>query len=190
MKFAALFRAGLQSGTIMGVADICTQLSGLEQQQQQTSQNKPSCSAWDPQRTARWASAGLLIHGPYFFYGFSRVDAYFGATVTSFTVVLKKTAVAQCILFPPYLVLLFTYLGLLERHESIPRKLQQRVPQAFIDGCVYWPIANIVNFGLVPSTLRVPYVAFSAGIWNAYLSWSNACGVETREAALQKLDTQ
>jgi protein Mpv17 len=184
MNFSALFRAGLQSGTIMGVADICTQLSGLEQRQQS---HKPS--SWDPQRTARWASAGLLIHGPYFFYGFSRVDAHFGATVTSFSVVLKKTAVAQCILFPPYLVLLFSYLGLLERHENIPRKLQQRVPQAFIDGCVYWPIANVINFGLVPSTLRVPYVAISAGIWNAYLSWSNARG-ETRETTLKKLVTK
>jgi protein Mpv17 len=176
MNFTKLFHAGLQSGTIMGVADICTQTlggGGLEQQQQ-----KPS---WDAQRTARWASAGLLIHGPYFLYGVSRVDAHFGAGVTTFSAVLKKTAAAQFILFPPYLVLLFSYLGILEGHESIPRKLQQNVPQAFLSGCVFWPVANVINFRLVPSTLRVPYLATSAGIWNGYLSWSNSRGGGARQ---------
>jgi protein Mpv17 len=175
MNATKLFRAGLQSGTIMGIADVCTQIwagsASLEQH-----------ASWDAQRTARWASAGLLIHGPYFFYGVSRVDAHFGVGITTLSAVLKKTAAAQFILFPPYLVLLFSYMGLLEQqghyYESIPRKLEQHVPQAFLRGCVFWPVANVINYWLVPSTLRVPYLATAAGIWNAYLSWSNSQGRE------------
>jgi protein Mpv17 len=164
----AMFRAGLQSGVIMGTADICTQL-GLEKRQ------------FDAKRTARWASAGLLIHGPYFYYGFSRIDNYFG-TATSFGIVLQKTVTAQVVLFAPYLTLLFSYMGVVEGHPDITQKVKQQVPNAFIVGAFYWPVANSLNFALVPASLRVPYLAAAAGFWNGYLSWSNAKGVsETRE---------
>ena len=167
-------KAGLQSGSIMAVADLCTQF-GLEHQHKQGHDDRTRTRTWDQRRTARWATAGLFLHGPYFFHAFSRVDRYLGAA-TSFSVVLKKTAIAQFVVFPPYLILLFSYLGLLEGHNNITQKVQQRVPEAFISGCVFWPLVNGVNFWLVPSTLRVPYLATTGGIWNAYLSWANARG--------------
>jgi hypothetical protein len=86
---------------------------------------------------------------------------------------------------------LFTYMGVMEqlqqqahhqqvqtpplqeRISSISQKVRQRVPEAFCSGCVYWPVANSINFALVPPTVRVPYLALSAGVWNCYLSWMN-----------------
>ena len=171
-----LARAGLQSGTIMATADLVTQTAMMEEQV-------------DGRRTARWAVAGLVLHGPYFFLGFRRIDQYFGAA-TTLQIVAYKTATAQFILFPPYLVALFSYLGFLEHYDSqhnnnnngssistgkaVLDKIYQCVPAAFLGGCVFWPVANVLNFGLVPASMRVPYIATSAGVWNSYLSWTNA----------------
>jgi len=164
-----IVRAGLQSGTIMATADLFTQ-TAIEKQQQQL----------DFRRTGRWAVAGLLIHGPYFYAGFRRLDGYFGAA-TSWKIVAQKTAAAQCLLFPPYLVVLFAYFGWTEQpqdcygwHDGIFQKVRRCVPAAFMGGCVFWPVANVLNFGWVPAAWRVPYLAASAGVWNSYLSWSNS----------------
>jgi protein Mpv17 len=151
----------------MCFADIGTQL-GIEGKQFND-------SSYDAYRTLRWTVAGTTLHGPYFFVGFSKLDKYFGAA-TSISIVAKKTAVAQFVLFPPYLVALFGYMGLMEGYDDIPKKMRERVPEAFVSGCIFWPVANGINFALVPPTLRVPYLATSAGLWNCYLSWANARG--------------
>ena len=195
-----LVRAGLQSGSIMSVADVCTQLVmegrslHLSSSLNDNTDTTDDKSYYDPSRTLRWAIAGLILHGPYFAAGFARVDAYFGPA-TSIKVVAQKTAVAQFVLFPPYLVGLFTYMGLMEQQQqqqaqqqqqqgtpdttttttcsSITQKVRQRVPEAFLGGCLYWPVANGVNFAVIQATMRVPYLALSAGVWNCYLSWMN-----------------
>jgi protein Mpv17 len=163
-------RAGVQSGSIMSVADVATQLFV---------EGKSLSNDYDLTRTLRWTVAGLTLHGPYFFVGFSMVDKRFGA-VTTLKAVAKKTAVAQFILFPPYLVALFGLMGVLEKHPNTPDKIKQRVPEAFLSGCLYWPIANGINFAMVPPTMRVPYLAASAGVWNSYLSWANARDVSKK----------
>lgn len=126
-----LLRAGLQSGTIMAAADAATQF-WIEGQQQ-----------YDPTRTVRWAICGLTCHGPYFLVGFSAIDRYFvsGSAASSLATVAKKTLAAQLILFPPYLVLLFSLMGVLEgksTQQQIVKKVKERVPEAFAGGCVYW----------------------------------------------------
>jgi hypothetical protein len=66
-------------------------------------------------------------------------------------------------------------MGTLEglEYPKIVEKIKQRVPEAFLGGCIYWPVANSINFSVVPQNLRVPYLAASAGVWNSYLSWAN-----------------
>jgi len=158
-----VLKAGLQSSTIMTVADIATQM---------LVEGKSSADL-DAQRTLRFTVAGLALHGPYFFVGFSALDRQFGAP-TSFKVVAQKTAAAQFILFPPYLAMLFGLMGTLEQHPNVAEKIRTKVPEAFMSGCIYWPVANSINFALIPTTFRVPYLAVSAGLWNCYLSWENA----------------
>jgi protein Mpv17 len=163
MTVRTLLQAGLQSGTIMGVADVATQLVDDDHRHN---------NSWDYVRTIRWSVVGMTLHGPYFAAGFARLDAIFGAS-TTMAVVVKKTAAAQLFLFPPYLVLLFTYLGLLEGVEDIGQKVTERVPTVLANGCIYWPVANMINFGLVPAAYRIPYLSTAAGVWNCYLSYTN-----------------
>jgi hypothetical protein len=196
-------RSGLQSGVIMSIADITTQfvIEGKtfvdfdEHENNHNNNNNKvdddTCSAYSLTRTLRWTVAGLLLHGPYFYIGFSQLDKFVGAGVrkqqqqqqrqnvirgnltASWKVVAQKTALAQFVLFPPYLAMLFGYMGYREGHPDIVQKIQQRVPEAFVSGCVYWPIANGINFAIIPTTFRIPYLAVSAGLWNSYLSWTN-----------------
>ena len=59
----------------------------------------------------------------------------------SLAIVAKKTLAAQLILFPPYLVLLFSLMAVLEgksTQQQIVQKVKERVPEAFAGGCVYW----------------------------------------------------
>ena len=148
----------------MSLADIGTQL-GIE--------GKSVGEEYSAERTLRWTAAGLSMHGPYFFLGFSILDKQFGAS-TSIRTVATKTIAGQLFLFPPYLVALFTFMGLMERSPNILQKIETGVPEAFVNGCIFWPIVNSINFGFVSPSQRVPYLAVMSGIWNSYLSLMNA----------------
>jgi protein Mpv17 len=135
-------------------------------------------TVYDGFRTLRWTLMGLFLHGPYFLAGFSIIDRRFAASSASSAVswktVAKKTVTAQLVIFPPYLVMLFGILGYFEGHPDISQKIRTKAPEAFVSGCFYWPVANAINFKLVPNHLRVPYLALSSGFWNSYLSYSNS----------------
>lgn len=157
-------RAGAQSGTIMSLSDLGTQL---------VVEGKKLEEEYSLERTLRWGLAGMVLQGPYNLIGFSILDKHFG-TATTFRTVAVKTMAAQLCLFPPYIVALFGLMGTLEGQDNILAKIQARVPETFVNGCCYWPIINGVNFTFVPPSMRVPYIAVSAAFWNSYLSWANA----------------
>lgn len=172
IRLKDVLRAGLQSGAIMSVADVTTQI---------VIEGKTFERDYSLTRTLRWTIAGQILHGPYFYVGFLQLDKFFAArqqatkaaSAITWKMVAQKTAAAQFVLFPPYLALLFGYMGYMEGHPNIVQKIQQRVPEAFMSGCIYWPVANGINFAIIPSAFRIPYLALSAGIWNSYLSWIN-----------------
>lgn len=164
-------RSGLQSACIMTVADITTQLS-LERRKISITKHTPENPNYDPVRTMRWAAVGLTLHGPYFFLSFRKLDCLLGGA-TSATNAAKKTVIAQLLVFPPYLVALFACMGVMEGKNDmykIRTNVKHRVPEAFMGGCVYWPIANFINFSFVSTGARIPYLAAVGGLWNAYLS--------------------
>ena len=158
----------------MTVADIMTQLVVEKRSLQDGDSDSEDVARYDPVRTLRWTTIGLALHGPYFRYCFSRLDQMF--KTQSLLVVAKKTALAQFIVFPPYLVALFTSLGIMEGStgNDILEGVRTKVPKAFMSGCIFWPIANAINFSLVPSTARVQYLASVGALWNGYLSWMNS----------------
>ena len=67
-------------------------------------------------------------------------------------------------------------MGGLEGLRTVPdiqAKVQRQFPDAFLGGCVFWPIANIFNFALVPASMRVPYLASAGLIYNSFLTYLN-----------------
>ena len=181
-------KAGIQSASIMAIADISTQLA-VENRSFITNEEKSICKdthqASDKQQVimipyehyARWTIIGLTLHGPYFFLAFGKLDRLF--STSTFANAFKKTAIAQLTIFPPYLIALFTYLGVLERQGSDSKTsnnndIISKVQQAFKVGCIFWPIANSINFSFISPHRRIPYLATVGGVWNGYLSYMNA----------------
>jgi hypothetical protein len=187
----AIIKAGFQSASIMSLADLTTQivvedraiifpLPSANTDKSESAQTDSSISNsspllyYDPKRTLRWTTIGLTLHGPYFFTAFRQLDRLFGAS-TSLKVATTKTVVGQLFVFPPYLTALFVYMGFLEgmNNDEIRSKVYDRVPKAFVGGCIFWPFANMVNFSAVPVKWRVVYLAGVGGLWNGYLSYLN-----------------
>lgn len=208
-------KSGVQSGSIMIVADSFTQMyiedrkfKGFEDVKEQLTNNsllhnlrnfsleKSSDLAkakevaatqqqhgqevardeHNVERTMRWALVGLTLHGPYFFLTFGIIDKLWGAA-TGLGTVIGKTMTAQIFAFPVYLGLLFSYISAMEGlkdEDKFKSNVETKVKEAFIAGAFYWPLANMFNFKFATPALRVPMVAFSAGIWSAFLSWLNA----------------
>lgn len=193
LTLRSVAKAGIQSASIIAIADISTQLvvenrsfitheeKGICKDTHQASDTtqQPSSSSpgyYDPIRTLRWTVIGLTLHGPYFFLAFGKLDRLFSAS--TFANAFKKTAITQLTIFPPYLIALFTYLDVLERQCSDSKTSNNdiipKVQQAFKVGCGFWPIANSINFSFISPHRRIPYLATVGGVWNGYLSYMNA----------------
>jgi len=156
----SIAKAGIQSASIMAIADISTQLlvenrsvitheeKGICKDTHQASSVTATSSSvvhYDPIRTMHWTVVGLTLHGPYFFLAFGKLDRLFSAS--TFANAFKKTAITQLTIFPPYLVALFSFLNVLERQGSDSKTSNNndiipKVQQAFKVGCIFWPIAN------------------------------------------------
>jgi hypothetical protein len=59
---------------------------------------------------------------------------------------------------------------------EVLEKVSKRAPEAFMGGCVFWPLVNVFNFTFIPATARVPYLATAGAFWNTFLSWLNNRG--------------
>merc|ERR1712066_638467 len=97
---------------------------------------------------------------------------------------------------PAYLALLFAYMGCMEgvplmakrdldvshgrdwitalQTSPLIEKVSKTVPDSYLGGCVFWPMANMLNFAFVPPHMRVPYLASCNSVFNCFLSCLNA----------------
>lgn len=145
-------------------------------------------------RTLRFALVGATCHGPYFNFGFGWVDRQFGAPIgpdgsVLWLTLVKKTATTQFVLNPPYMVILFAWMGFLEGRRSVSAicdNVRRKFPSAFWAGNLFWPIANFLNFRFLGPQHRVAYVAACGALWNTYISWMNQKREEQLLAANSK----
>jgi hypothetical protein len=200
-----ILRGGIQSGVIHFFADVFAQ--GLETDGGGISQNQ-----LDIYRSLRFGVVGLTLHGPYFGLGFARIDAYFGQT-KGLAMTMKKVVATQLILNPPYLVLLFGWMGMLEGKTDLIANTQEKTIAAMIPNFMFWPVANFVNFSFVSPQWRVACkslldpacfgciesasslvlivlvliliadVASCGGMWNTYISLLNKSKDDEKENA-------
>ncbi|KAJ2706558.1 hypothetical protein H4R19_004998 [Coemansia spiralis] len=90
--------------------------------------------------------------------------------------VLKRIAVDQAVFAPLACASFVAGMGALEgRH---PRELLERMrtqyPQILLAGYCVWPVAQLVNFSVIPLAYRVQFGCTVGLFWNAYLSWTTA----------------
>eukprot|EP00270_Netrium_digitus_P019080 TRINITY_DN741_c0_g1_i1.p1 TRINITY_DN741_c0_g1~~TRINITY_DN741_c0_g1_i1.p1 ORF type:complete len:216 (+),score=36.27 TRINITY_DN741_c0_g1_i1:111-758(+) len=183
------FRAGLTSAVVMSVGDLtCQAISNsvvdakesrpktkaLVAETKDVSSSGSSRSGFDLQRTARFGLVGLTLHGPFFYHGMQQLDLRFGPA-KSLQMAVQKSLIGQFTLFPTYVTSFFLYMGLLEGRSgaALLDKVKAGFSAAFGAGCIFWPLANVINFRFVPVTGRILYLNGAGLLWNSYLSWTN-----------------
>jgi len=70
----------------------------------------------------------------------------------------------------------FAWRAILEGHgiRGVEEKLRAKWKGALRASLRYWPLANILNYGLVPVEFRVLYNNMLSVFWTGYLSHVNA----------------
>jgi len=137
----------------------------------------------DYERTLRFFTVGLTLHGPMFHYAlpwlhrvqFCGVKRVFGNWQNH---ALPKVALGHVTLFPAYTSMFLGYLGVLEGlsfRENMER-MASRLPDLLIYGSAIWPVANVVNFAYVPLHGRLLYLNMIGVGWNAFLSYQTCKG--------------
>ena len=179
-----IVKAGLTSGITMSAGDaLCQTILRKSSSRESTELVKPNESRTpsiktesDPvidfSRVCRFGLIGLTLHGPFFFFGFRAIDAFYGSSRSIATAAMKM-ATGQTTLFPTYLTIFYYYIATLEHktHKDRIKKLQVGFWPSYMGGCIFWPLANMINFTLVPTQSRVLYVNAVGLIWNTLLSY-------------------
>lgn len=131
----------------------------------------------------RFALVGATLHGPYFYQTFRLIDRLpIPAVVRGagrLGPVIFRTLVVQCSVFPVFVGMFYLYMGLLEGGSSVNEIVERKAQAAkstVLNGALFWIPANLINFAVVPSTMRAPYVAGMGLVWNVVVSYINSKG--------------
>lgn len=111
----------------------------------------------------RYAIYGCFLAGPILYRWYKLLDTFY--TGTSARIVLTKLLADQFIFTPPLLVLFFISMSLMEAKSDILRECKIKFLHTFQTSCGYWLPVQLVNFMLVPSSLRVTYVSIASFCW-------------------------
>mmetsp|Transcript_41443 Transcript_41443/g.163178 ORF Transcript_41443/g.163178 Transcript_41443/m.163178 type:complete len:176 (-) Transcript_41443:518-1045(-) len=170
----ALGKSAITSGVLMTVGDILCQ--GI------TTRSSPNAKL-DLTRTARFAAAGFLLHGPIFHAGFRVADKRVAAlALTPRLGLALKVSILQFATFPVYLAAFFPAMGMMEGRgwSSSSKRSIELFPKAYTAGLCFWPFVNIVNFAYFRPSQRM-VVANVAGIFfNTALSFINSSNLQKK----------
>ncbi|RLU19799.1 hypothetical protein DMN91_008358 [Ooceraea biroi] len=111
----------------------------------------------------RFAIYGCFLAGPILHGWYKWLDAFYSGTSTG--IVIRKLLADQFILTPPLLVVFFTSMSLMEAKSDVLRECKIKFLHTFQTSCAYWLPVQLVNFMLIPPSLRVTYVSIAAFCW-------------------------
>ncbi|KAJ3187010.1 hypothetical protein HDU85_007048 [Gaertneriomyces sp. JEL0708] len=167
---ALLARASATSGALYVLGDLLNQVVVEPRTNPPNGLSQTQSTNVDWVRALKFGFTGALLHGPYFLYGFRMLDRVCGPS-RSLSTVLKKSALGQVVLFPPYVVAFLSLTAVLDG-ETPWTRLKSRFMPILVNGSIFWPAANFVNFRFVPSHWRIAYVNVVGIGWNTYLSFT------------------
>ena len=137
---------------------------------------------YDWQRTLHVGVTGLTFSGPISHAWYNLLEAMVGRmalVTTAFThssLIIKL--LLDAVLFSPIAVAgYFVWRSILEG-TSVQWKLEHKWLSALQASWSFWPLANVVNFSMVPLQFRVLYNNGLSLLWNAYLSNVNQSRLE------------
>lgn len=193
-----LLRAALTSGILYGLGDAMAQLivepwvaekrkealkaKGLAVPEEAVEESQ----SLDVRRTANFAVAGALFHGPYFsriYLVLDRVWPHLSSKASiprRLLLGLKKSLSTNFFFGPPFLFGFLAFVSALEglSWDEIKTKISRLGPILFFDGLKAWPLASALNFAFTPPQYRLAVVNVIGAFWNSYVSFRNATNLD------------
>ncbi|KAL6444015.1 hypothetical protein ACFW04_001754 [Cataglyphis niger] len=111
----------------------------------------------------RYAIYGCFLAGPILYRWYKWLDTFYSGT--SVRTVLTKLFADQFIFTPPLLMLFFISMSLMEAKLDILQECKLKFLHTFQTSCGYWLPVQLVNFMIVPPSLRVTYVSIASFCW-------------------------
>lgn len=98
--------------------------------------------------------------------------------IRTMTPAIKRMMTDQIFFAPVGLALMFSGLTVLEGGgiQEIKNKLDNAFLSTLKANYAVWPLVQLVNFGVMPLQLRLPFVSVIGIAWNAYVSLANSKG--------------
>ncbi|ORZ32233.1 hypothetical protein BCR44DRAFT_1440732 [Catenaria anguillulae PL171] len=180
--------ASSSAGVLFTLGDLFAQFITLPP----SAHEKPLAQAWDRDRTARMATIGVLVNGPYFVNVYKLLDRIFPLP-TPASLPFQKGITAHVLTVPPYLALFLaanaTISWYQREYRGIPHPqdpetgrpstltkevtglMQQKGPTMFMTGFLLWPWVNTLNFRFFTGNARVVVMNSTSLCWNSFLSW-------------------
>ncbi|KAH8355110.1 hypothetical protein KR093_005797, partial [Drosophila rubida] len=162
MSLVQFAREGLNVAIIMGAGDVIAQLA-IE---------KKSYKDYNAGRTARFAGIGLCFAGPVLRKWYSTLDELVAKDQPAWQRVFKKVSIDQTC-FSPLFTLSLSYLVPFvngQAHKEIVERIRESYFRIMARGYMLWPMAQLINFSLIPLYLQVVFAQLIGLLWNCYLS--------------------
>ncbi|XP_066588971.1 PXMP2/4 family protein 4 [Prorops nasuta] len=116
---------------------------------------------WD--QLKRYAVYGFFLAGPILHGWYKWLDGFFQGTKPN--IVIRKLIVDQFCLTPPFIILFFISMSLMEGKSDILFECRSKFVTTFTTSCIYWLPIQLMNFLFIPPAFRVTYVAIAAFCW-------------------------
>ncbi|KAK9449568.1 uncharacterized protein V1518DRAFT_455723 [Limtongia smithiae] len=132
----------------------------------------PADEPYSPLRTLKVMITGSVLSLPTYRW-FLIMGKYINHSNKYVSLALKCIANQTC--FAPFFLSSFLTTGFLWQGVYDPKEiaanLKERLPIAWMNGCMYWPNVVVINFTLVPPHFRGLVNSLASVIWQAYLSF-------------------
>ena len=174
LKTNPLLTKSVTSSGIMTISDaICQQLTKEVEEESKDPAKKPNI---DYRRMLEVAFTGLTWSGPisHFWYGTLEKIVKIQDPILG----LFARIILDAIIFSPVTITgYFTWRSILEGSgvDGMKTKLERkRFVTTVLGAWKFWPLANIINFSMVPVAYRVLYSNVLSLFWTGYLTFVNA----------------
>ncbi|ODV90898.1 hypothetical protein CANCADRAFT_11323, partial [Tortispora caseinolytica NRRL Y-17796] len=127
------------------------------------------------QRLARFTVWGFIL-SPFQYNWFNFLEWMFPMTERVFVPALKRVATDQLLYSPVSLAAFFAYSTISTGggYDAVCRKMKLMFLPTMKVLYMVWPLAQLINFCLVPLKFQIPFSSTVGIFWNAYLSLADA----------------
>ncbi|GAB0493023.1 hypothetical protein MMPV_004295 [Pyropia vietnamensis] len=169
LEVAPVKTKAITAGVLVGLGDALAQvLTGTPM------------DSLDLQRVFRFTAFGLVLQGPAGHAWYDILERVI--RLPGMAGIAGKVAADQFLFAPVFTSIFFGYLCVTEGGQlgDVREAVASKLPSTLIASWKVWPLAHVINFGVIPLGLRVLYVNAVSTAWIAFLSMTASKGAAVK----------